>query len=110
MRHRKGLSLKDRLARSRLHRLLEWADGLVHGSVIRFARRCGNPRCRCARQDQKHVSWCLGVTIRGQTRMKHIPKAQERAVRRWVRQYQQARQLLEQISEAAWQHLRAGKE
>lgn len=109
MKHRKGLSPKDRQARSQLHLLLERADGMVHGSLIRMARRCGNPNCRCTLQDQKHVSWCLGVSEKGRTRMKHIPKAEEGAVQRWARQYQQARKLLEQISQEAWKHLAEGK-
>lgn len=105
MKHRKGLSETDRKARSQLHQLLERADGMVHGSLIRMARRCGNPNCRCALKDQKHVSLCLEVSEKGRTRMKHIPKAEERAVQRWVKQYQQARQLLERISQEAWKRL-----
>jgi hypothetical protein len=110
MKHRKGLSEKDRQARSQLHQLLERADGLVHGSLIRMVRRCGNPKCRCALKDQKHVSWCLGVSEKGRSRMKHIPKTEEDTVQRWVQQYQEARQLLEQISQEAWNKLRKVKE
>ena len=106
MQHRKGLSAKDREARSQLHRLLEQADGLIHGSLIRMARRCGNPTCRCLLHNQKHVSWCLGVSEKGRTRMKHIPKDQETTVRRGVHQYQQARELLERSSQEAWARLR----
>jgi hypothetical protein len=110
MKHRKGLSEKDRQARSQLRQLLERADGMVHGSLIRMARRCGNPKCRCTLQDQKHVSWCLGVSEKGRCRMKHIPKVEEGTVQRWVKQYQQARRLLERISQEAWKHMRQGKE
>jgi hypothetical protein len=110
MKHRKGLSEADRQARSQLHQLLERADGLVHGSLIRMARRCGNPACRCARKDEKHESWCLGVSEKGRTRMKHIPRDQESAVKRWVQQYQRARQLLEAISAEAWKRLQKGSE
>jgi hypothetical protein len=110
MKHRKGLSEADRQARSQLHQLLERADGLVHGSLIRMARRCGNPHCRCALKDQKHESWCLGVSQRGRTRMKHIPRDQEARVRRWARDYQHARALLETISAEAWQRLQNAKE
>jgi hypothetical protein len=105
MRHRKGLSPADKAARSQLHQLLEQADGLIHGSLIRMARCCGNPHCRCAREGQKHVSWYLGLTQKRKTRMKHLPKGSEAKVRRWVEQYQRARLLLEQISQEAWQQL-----
>lgn len=110
MKHRKGLSEKDRQARSQLHQLLQRADGLVHGSLIRMARRCGNPNCRCTLKDQKHVSWCLGVSEKGRTRMKHIPRAEEGNVKRWVQHYQQARHLLEAISQEAWTRLQSEKE
>lgn len=110
MKHSKGLSTKDRQARSQLHLLLERADGLVHGSLIRMARRCGNPNCRCALKDQKHVSLCLGVSEKGHPRMKHIPRDQEGNVTRWVQNYKQARQLLEAISQEAWTRLQRGKE
>lgn len=105
VKHKKGLSDKDRSARSQLHLLLERADGLAHGSLIRMARRCGNPNCRCALEDQKHVSWYLGVTRKRRTRMKHIARLQEPTVRRWVRQYRQAMALLDQISQEAWRRL-----
>lgn len=110
MKHKRGLSVVDRQARSRLHQLLERADALVHGSMIHLARRCGNPNCRCALKDEKHLSWCLGVSEKGRTRMKHIPRAEEATVRRWVRQYQEARRLLEAISQEAWKRLARGKE
>jgi hypothetical protein len=42
--------------------------------------------------------------------MKHIPKTEEDTVQRWVQQYQEARQLLEQISQEAWNKLRKVKE
>jgi hypothetical protein len=110
MKHRKGLSEQDRNARSELRQLLERADGVIHGTLIKMARRCGNPNCRCAIKGQKHPSLCLGVSINGKTRMKHIPKALETDVRRWVGQYKRVRELIEQMSEQAWLRLEEGKE
>jgi len=106
VKHAKGLSAVDRAARSQLHQLLEQADGLVHGSLILMRRRCGNPNCRCATQDQKHESWYLGITQKRTTRMKHIGKDKEAAVRRWLAAHRKARHLLDQISAAAWKRLR----
>jgi hypothetical protein len=105
MKHAKGLSAADRTARSQLHLLLQQADGFVHGSLIRMRRRCGNPTCRCATQDQKHESWYLGVTQKRKTRMKHIAKDKEATVRRWLDAHRKARLLLEQISVEAWKRL-----
>lgn len=105
MKHAKGLSAADRTARSQLHQVLEQADGLIHGSLIRMRRRCGNPRCRCATQDQKHESWYLGITRKRTTRMKHIGKDKEATVRRWLEAHRKARHLLETISAEAWKRL-----
>lgn len=110
MKHRKGLSEKDRNARSQLRQLLERVDGLIHGSLIQMSRKCGNPECRCALKGKKHQSLCLGVSIKGRTRMKHIPKTLETDVRRWVNEYQLARKLIEEMSEQAWQQLGKSKE
>ena len=110
MRHRKGLSEQDRGARSQLRQLLERADGLIHGSLIRMVRTCGKAGCRCTLKGQKHPSWYLGVSAQGHTRMKHIPKAQEATVRRWVEAYRRARSLLEEMSRQAWQRLEQPKD
>jgi len=95
MRHQGGLSKRERNLRSRLHRLIADADGFVHGSIIRMARTCGNPRCKCATKGQKHVSLYLGQTRRRKTRMKYIPKAWETRIKSWARNYRKARDLLE---------------
>ena len=110
MRHGGDLSRKERSVRSRLHRLIAEADGFVHGSLIRMARTCGNPRCKCATKGEKHVSLYLGQTRKGKTRMKYIPRTWEGRIRRWADNYQQARELLEQISEEGWSKLRESKE
>jgi len=86
------------------------ADGFVHGSIIRMARVCGNPRCKCAVKGEKHVSLYLGQTLKGKTRMKYIPKAWETRIQRWAGNYQQARDLLEQISEEGWRKLTSSQE
>ncbi len=105
MKHAKGLSAADRAARSQLHQLLQQADGLIHGSLIRMRRRCGNPNCRCATQDRRHESWYLGLTRKRKTRMKHISKDQEATVRRWLEADRKARELLDQINAEAWKRL-----
>lgn len=110
MRHRGSIPKNERGLRSRLHRLLSQKDGFIHGSIIKMARRCGNPGCKCVTKDQKHVSLYLGQTKNGKTRMKCIPKAWENRIKRWVRNYKQASELLEQISEKGWQRLQQDKE
>lgn len=110
MNHRGGLSKRERSVRSRLHKVIADADGFVHGSVIRMARVCGNPRCKCAVKGEKHVSLYLGQTRRGKRRMKYIPKVWEERIQRWVGNYKKAADLLEQISEEGWSRLRESKD
>lgn len=105
MEYRGSLSREERSLRSQLHKLMADADGFIHGSVIRMARVCGNPRCKCALKGEKHVSFYLGQTRKAKNRMKYIPKEWETRVRRWVGNYQKARDLLEQISEQGWTKL-----
>lgn len=110
MRHRGVWSRKERSLRSRLHRLMATADGLVHGSVIEMARVCGNPRCKCALKGEKHVSLYLEQTRDRKTRMKYIPKTWEGRIRRWANNYRKARDLLEGISDEGWSRLASRKE
>ncbi len=109
MKHRGGLSKKERGLRSQLHRLVATADGLIHGSLIEMTRVCGNPRCKCVLKGEKHVSLYLGQTRKRKTRMKYIPKAWEARIRRWVHNYQKARDVLEGISEEGWTRLTSQK-
>ena len=90
----------ERQDRSRLHQLLVQADGLLHGSLVEMARRCGNPRCRCAKSDEhKHRSLYLAQTRHGKSSMVYIPKNFEKTARLWVDNYQQASDLLESITQ-----------
>lgn len=96
---RSSLSPRERDLRSRLHLFLNNADYLFHGSVIEMARKCGNPRCRCASSDEhKHRSLYLGQTREGKTSMLYIPKELEPLVRKGVEDFQRALALLEELN------------
>jgi hypothetical protein len=110
MKHRGGLSKRERSLRSQLHKVITETDGFVHGSIIRMARVCGNPRCKCAVKGEKHVSFYLGQTRKRKTRMKYIPKVWEERIQRWVANYKTAADLLEQISEEGWSKLKGSQE
>jgi hypothetical protein len=78
--------------------LLSRAEGFLHGSLVEMARRCGNPRCRCASDDaSKHRSLYLGQTRDGRTTMLYVPADLEPTVRRWAQDYRQAAALLEDL-------------
>jgi hypothetical protein len=101
------LPAEERHARSRLHQILDQSGGFLHGSIIEMFRRCGRPNCRCASSDEfKHRAVYLGQTIKGKTTMVYIPVRAEKMVRQWVANFQQAGQLLEQISQQGRARLR----
>ena len=94
------LPAAERQCRSKLHQLLNQAEGFLHGSLIIMARRCGKPSCRCAADDNaRHESLYLGQTLGGKTTMIYIPARLERTVRQWHDNFQQAGQLIEQLSQ-----------
>ncbi len=105
-----SLSAAERRLRSRLHQLLSNADGFLHGSLIVMARRCGKPSCRCATDDNaRHPALCLGQTHQGKTTMVHVPKQLEALVRQWVGNFQDAADLLEQLSQQGRERLANAK-
>lgn len=96
---RSSFSARERDLRSRLHLLLNNADGFIHGSLIEMARKCGNPRCRCASNDDlKHRSLYLGQTRHGKKSMVYLPKDLESQVRQAIEHFQQALALLEELN------------
>jgi hypothetical protein len=94
------LPADERQVRSKLHQLLNQAEGFLHGSLIVMARRCGKPSCRCAADDNaKHQSLYLGQTLEGKTTMIYIPARLEPTVRQWHDNFQQAGQLVELLNQ-----------
>jgi len=55
---------------------------LLPGALTRSYTRCGNPRCRCARQEKGHEAWTLTFMVKGHRHVERIP-------RDWVEQVQQ---------------------
>jgi len=79
---------------------------VLQGSLVSIRVRCGHPRCRCAR-GQPHRSYLLTTKVRGKTQSLYIPRDRLPEVRLWVQNYRRAKQLLQQISRASRQLLRA---
>jgi hypothetical protein len=93
---------KERLALSRLRQILN-EPGLMRASIIRMNKRCGKPYCWCAKAKRDwHLSWCVGQSKGGKPCMKHLPAELLPEVRLWVRRYQEARKLLDAVSNENW--------
>lgn len=104
---RAGMAAPEWQARSRLVQLLS-QQGIIRGSLLVRRRVCGKPGCKCAR-GQKHESLYLVITDKGRTRQLYVPKDFEPLVRRWVEDYHQARELMEEISRIYWDKVRERK-
>lgn|SRR5208283_5656510 len=85
MRHRSHLTEQERMARSKITKLL-YDSPFIAGALVKMARTCGKPNCKCTR-GEKHESWCLAVRYQGKRKMLHIPHELESAVFEWVHTY-----------------------
>lgn len=97
MRNRNYLPDPERKARSRLVQILHEQPFLC-GSLVSMQRTCGKPGCRCTR-GELHPGLYLAIRVGQKRKMIHVPHAMEHSVRQWVANYQEAWQLMEQISE-----------
>lgn len=108
---RSSLSPRERELRSRLHVLLNNAAGFLHGSLVEMVRKCGNPNCRCASDDDsRHRSLYLGQTRGGKRTMVYIPRDLESQVRQQAEHFQRALDLLEELNTEARLRLDKKKE
>jgi len=108
MRHRGYLSRSERLARSRLAKLLHEKPFLC-GSLVTMLRVCGKQGCKCTR-GELHPGLYLAIRAGEKRKMIHIPQALEGTARQWVTTYQEAWQLMEQVSQACLERFLKGKE
>jgi hypothetical protein len=98
------MSIHERRLRSAIHQILH-QQGVIHGSLIVRKRVCGKSACRCVK-GQLHESLYLVVTEAGKGRQMYVPRQWEAAVRQWIDQYSQARQLLDDLSRLHWDKVR----
>jgi hypothetical protein len=102
------MSIKERDIRSRLAQLIS-SKGLLRGTLQVREITCGKSSCKCARGD-KHSYFYLVVSDDGKLRQILIPRSRETEVQQWVKQYQHARELLEEISDLYRNQIKKQKE
>lgn len=98
------MSAAERQLRSALNRLLS-QRGVVHGTLLTRQRVCGKKACHCT-QGHLHESLYLVLSEVGQTRQMYVPRRWEAAVRQWIANYGQARQLMDELSRLHWDKIR----
>ncbi|MDD5708509.1 MAG: hypothetical protein PHR35_21525 [Kiritimatiellae bacterium] len=72
-------------------------DGLMRGNVSVRRRVCGKSTCHCA-QGERHEAMYVVYREAGRTVQLYVPKEFEQRVRRWVKRYGEARELLDKLS------------
>lgn len=110
MRPRNTLSAEERDARSKLTQLVHERPFIV-GGLVQMARRCGQPRCQCARSKAKrHVSLYLSLKHRGKRRMIYVPSQWEGYARACLETYHGMWDLIERISECSLEAIQRSKQ
>jgi len=103
MKHRSHLPEQERAARSKLSQLLR-DKPFVAGSLVKMARTCGKPNCKCAKGD-KHVSWYLAIRHKSTRKMICIPRARQQEVMEWVNTYREVTSLIAAVSQQCLERL-----
>ena len=91
-----GKSWQERAWRRRGAELLR-EEGLLRGNVSVRRRVCGKAGCRCAK-GERHEAMYVVYREADRTTQIYVPREWEERVRRWVKRYGEARELLKKIS------------
>lgn len=85
--------------------IIQSGQPVYRGSLIRYSRRCGSPKCKCAK-GQLHQGWALSVSVEGKTQVVYISDELRRKVAAGVRRHEELSKLIERISKADTKKLR----
>ena len=81
---------------------------VVHGSLVEAKRTCGKKGCRCAK-GEPHTAFYLSRRVEGKTRLEHVSRDQVKWVRRWHKNHERLRELVEELTTALMRELRESK-
>ena len=91
-------ALKKR--RQALRRRLPSLMAILRGSLIERYKRCGKPGCKCAKGRGHGPKYYLSVSYpRLRPRMDYVPQEFHAQTKRFLANYQRAREILEEICE-----------
>lgn len=108
MKKPKPLANTNAAGRKVLERLARVAPFLP-ASLNLTRTRCGNPRCRCAREGPIHETALLTWKEEGKTRTLHVPKELRDEVAQWIAEWKKLKGLIEGMAEAQRQFLQTRK-
>src|SRR5437667_3407733 len=82
-------------------------SAILRGSLIERFKRCGKPGCKCAQGPGHGPKYYLSISQPGaRPQMDYVPVEYAQQVSEYLRNFQQVRQLLEQICNANRELLR----
>lgn len=98
------LNTEERSTLSKLRQIFyDQNPELLRANWIKMRHPCGRSYCHCAKAKKYwHLSWYVSQSKKGKSRMKSVPANQRKAVSQWIRQYQQARMLLQKVGDLYW--------
>jgi hypothetical protein len=91
-----------------LERLAQVAPFLP-ASLTVTRTRCGNPRCRCAREGPVHETALLTWKEGGKTRTLHVPHELREEVAQWIAEWKRLKELVERMGAAQRRFLQTRK-
>lgn len=97
MRVQKNSNAYRREAAARLKKLAGFGP-MIDGSLVVVRRRCGNPRCKCAK-GEKHPAHYLTRKVKGKTQGLYIPVDMVQEVRAWNQEHRRLKKLVAEICE-----------
>lgn len=104
MKHRLHLPQRERLARSKVTKLVH-DKPFIAGNLVKMARTCGKANCKCMKGGDKHVSLYLAIRRNGIRKMIFIPRQWENEVVNWVNTYKEITKQIAIISQTGIERL-----
>jgi hypothetical protein len=88
------------IERMRLARLRQVCarQPLLSASLVKIAKRCGRPGCRCE-HGEKHVGHHLTYKVAGKTHTVYVPLDLLKEVRQWIQEHRRLKNLVREISQ-----------
>jgi len=82
---------------ARLKQLRDIKPFIASSSMVKIARVCGNPNCKCVK-GEKHENYYLTYAIKKKTHTRYIPIDLEDEIREWVLEYKRIKKLIKEIT------------
>jgi len=108
MKKPKTLANTNAAGRKVLERLAR-IEPFLPASLTVTRTRCGNPRCRCAREGPIHQTALLTWKEGGKTRTLHVPVGLRDEVAQWIVEWKKLKKLVERMGAAQRQFLQTRK-